>query len=110
MTKPVCKSVRPWLEANLGKRCLAGFTSTDTKALDAAIHIVELYSVNPSDEVAKAFGLVVESMQPQMQEFAFHAIAHSMDWGHRFEMFVRAGLDIPSPRRSCEHEPKGGVQ
>lgn len=110
MNKPVCKSLRPWLQANLGKSFMAGFTSTDAKALDAAIHIVELYSVNPSDEVAKAFGLVVSCMQPHMQQYAFHAIAHSMDWSHRFELFIRAGLPIPTPRRVCLFEPKVGGQ
>ena len=42
--KAVCESIWGWLAANLGKRCAAGLTGTDARALMAAVQIVELWS------------------------------------------------------------------
>jgi hypothetical protein len=105
---PPCKSVRPWLEANLGKGCLAPFTGTDAKALAAAVHIIELYAYHPALSLIDAFGKVVRCMQPHCQEMAYHAIAHVMDWSNRSEIWVKAGLPEFSPRK-CVHEPREGA-
>ncbi len=103
---PVCQSVLPWLAANLGKRCLAPLTSTDARALDAAVHIAELYGCTREPEVAKAFGLVVGRMQGSTKELAFHAIAHPLDWPDRPRLWAAAGL-LPIPVRKCAYEPGG---
>lgn len=104
--KPPCVTLPAWLEANLGPRCLAPLTGTDAKALSAAVQIVELYSYCATAEVAKAFGLVVSEMQPSTREFAFHAVAHDMDWDHRYQLWTEAGLMPMARSRFCKFEPK----
>lgn len=101
-TKPVCQTVLPWLRANLGNRALAPLTGTDAKALAAAVQTVELYCYHPVPSVAQAFGMLVSQMQPHTQELAYHAIAHVMDWGDRYKLWVEAGLPEFAPRR-CVH-------
>jgi hypothetical protein len=104
-TKPPCVTLPQWLKNNLGPKCLAPLTSNDAKALSAAVQIVELYAYNPAECVVNAFGSVVSCMQDHTRHLAFHAVAHVMDWGHRAELWHRAGLgDIPQTR--CNFEPK----
>lgn len=106
--KPPCETVYPWLRANLGKNCLAPLTSTDARALSAAVQIVELYAYCHSPEVARAFGDVVRCMQSSTREFAYHAIAHVMDWSDRSKIWSKAGLPAFTPRRCAfEGEPAG---
>jgi hypothetical protein len=96
-----------WLQANLGKRCLAPLTGTDAKALTAAIHIIELYSYHREDQVLVAFRNIIMCMQETTRELAYHAIAHVMDWSDRNEIWCRAGLSTFSfPLRRCAFEPK----
>lgn len=106
--EPPCKTLLPWLRANLGKRCLAPLTGTDARALAAAVQIAELWTV--ADErrpVAAAFGLVVgSSMQASTQYLAYHAIAHVGDWSFRRELWEMAGLPPIHPRL-CAFEPGG---
>lgn len=106
-SKPVSLTVFPWLWANLGKTCTAGLTGTDTRALIAAVHVIELYSVDPIRAVAQAFGVIVSRMQPEFQPLAYHAIAHVMDWNHRAEIWALTGLDLPRHLPSCVNEPGG---
>jgi hypothetical protein len=103
--KPVSVTVLPWLRNNLGKRALAPLTSTDYRALLAAVQIVELYAYNPAACVVNAFGSVVCCMQPHNARLAYHAIAHVMDWGHRQELWTKAGLPVGEFGR-CEFEPR----
>jgi hypothetical protein len=104
--KQPCTTIIPWLKNNLGNKCTAPLTSTDAKALAAAVQIVELYAYNPAECVLNAFGSVVCCMQPHTQHLAFHSIAHVMDWGHRAELWQRAGLgEIPASK--CAFEPGG---
>jgi hypothetical protein len=105
-SKPVATSIFPWLRANLGKNCLAPLTGTDAKALAAAVQIIELYSYDRDESVLKAFGQVVGRMQPKCQEFAYHAIAHVMDWSDRSPIWFKSGLDPLSARLRCEFEPR----
>ena len=99
--KPVCQTLTTWLRANLGKGALAPLTSTDSLALDAAVHL--------KAGVLQAFAFAVRCMQPKCYRFAYHAIAHVMDWHNRPQIWAKAGLpDIEHPGR-CEHEPRGGV-
>lgn len=67
MSKPdkPCKTIAKWLKANLGPRCLAPMTGTDSRALDAAVQIVELWAYDRSRDLELAFGLVVQRMQPK---------------------------------------------
>jgi len=107
---PVCIKIRPWLKENLGKDCLAPLTGTDARALSAAVHLIELYSINYRPEVLEAFALTVGFMQPSTQGLAFHAIAHVLDWGDRIELWAKAGLSEASiPRTKCMYEPGGSV-
>ncbi len=105
MNKPPCVTVLPWLRANLGKQCLAPLTSTDSYALRAAVQCVELYAYTSSQDAVGAFALVVGQMQPHTRRLAYHAIAHVMDWGHRAELWERAGLDLPPNLGLCAFEP-----
>ena len=103
--KPVCETVMPWLKANLGPRCLAPLTSTDAKALRAAVQIVELYQYTAGDDVIQAFGIIVSRMQSHTQRLAFHAIAHVGNWEDRGKIWGRAGLPEIEVGR-CIHEPR----
>lgn len=105
--KQVCETVFPWLRANLGKHSLGCLTGTDTRALRAAIQVIELYAYDPIRAVAQAFGVIVSRMQPETQWLAFHSIAHVLDWSDREKVWTLAGLDLPrldTPR--CLNEPK----
>jgi hypothetical protein len=106
--QPVCKALRPWLKANLGKGCLGALTGTDAKALDTAVHLIELYAYDPAPELLPAFAAIVRQMQPCTRYLAFHAIAHIRDWNDRFTMWGDAGLDLPIRLEKCAYEP-GGV-
>ena len=106
-TKPKCQTVLPWLTANLGNRCLAPLTDTDSFALAAAVHVAQLYGYTREPEVAKAFGIVVTEMQDSTQELAYHSIAHCLDWSDRRRLWAAAGLQ-PIPVRKCASEPGAG--
>lgn len=107
-TKTAGQQVLTWLHDNLGRDALAPLTGTDTRALRAAVEIIELYSYDRHSFVLAAFRLVVERMQPHTRWLAYHAIAMVMDWGDRREIWDAAGLDftpvIGKPR--CQAEPR----
>ncbi|HWN09743.1 MAG TPA: hypothetical protein VNO50_10830 [Pyrinomonadaceae bacterium] len=107
-TKPPCETVLPWLKANLGKHCLAPLTSTDAKALAAAVQIIELYAYHPGINVIDAFGEIVGCMQQSTQELAYHSIAMVMNWEDREPLWVAAGLPAINPRK-CAFEPATSV-
>lgn len=90
--KPVCASLRPFLTANLGRHALGALTGTDSKALAAAVHIIELYAYDRDDSVLSAFHDVVLRMQPSTRRLAYEAVAHVMDWPDRDRVWQRAGL------------------
>lgn len=103
--KPVCQTVRGWLIANLGKHCLGALTGTDAKALDAAVHLIELYSISRHEFSLHGFRYAVLTMQPSTRELAYHAIALVMDWSDRRVVWEEALLaPIPNLRR-CAFEP-----
>lgn len=100
--KAECLDLRRWLVANLGKEALGALTGTDAKALDAAVHIVELYAYDQSPRVAHAFGLVVARMQPSTRYLAFHSIAKIMEWDTRLELWTLANLPpLPAGTPEC---------
>ncbi len=90
--KPPCQTLPKWLKENLGPRCLAPLTSTDSRALLAAVQIVELYAVERRPEVLEAFARIVGCMQKSCWSLAYHAIAHVMDWSDRSRLWRAAGL------------------
>lgn len=109
-SKPVCESLRLFLAGNLGRKSLAALTGTDVKALAAAVHIVQLYAYNGEDELLEALRIVVQRMQPTTQEFAFHSIAHLMEWESRAAIWQAAGMPIPRPLHRCRGEPISQVR
>lgn len=104
--QPPAETVLGWLASNLGSRALAPLTGSDTRALRAAVQIVEQYSYDRDPSLLHAFAAVVRRMQSHTQELAFHAIAHPMDWSDRARIWRAAGLEI-KPFRKCSFEPGG---
>lgn len=100
-TKP--QSVYPWLRENLGKGCLGALTSTDARALEASVMIMELYATGRKPMVLDAFRAVVLQMQPHTLELAFHAIAHVLDWSDRQAVWLECNLP-PVKTRRCKYE------
>ncbi|WP_254512892.1 hypothetical protein [Anatilimnocola floriformis] len=97
-----------WLQANLGKRCLAPLTSTDSKALAAAVAIVELYAYDRQPSLLDAYRAVVMRMQPSTWHLAFHATASVMNWEDRGRIWT--GAELPGGIFGrCECEPKFGA-
>ena len=113
--KVVAETIMPWLRANLGSRCLAPLTGPDARALRAAVQIIDLYCYCPSERLIEAFGKVVATMQPHCQEFAYHSIAHVMNWEDRPKIWADAcecsdGELVELPQlttRRCAFEPGG---
>lgn len=105
--KPCCQDLRRWLKANLGQKCLAPLTGTDAKALDAAVHIIELWCYSESPELLQAFAIVVRAMQRSTQELAYHAIAKCSEWHYRERLWREAGLEPLERVRVCAFEPGG---
>lgn len=100
-----CQTLPAWLKSNLGARCLAPLTATDSKALAAAVQIVELYAFERRPEILAAFGAVVRCMQTSCWALAFHAIAHVLDWEDRPRLWSAAGLPAIDAGR-CDYEPQ----
>lgn len=96
--------IRTWLKDN--GLSLGVLTGTDSRALDAAVHIIELYSLDNDLSILDAFGAIVRRMQPTARYLAYHAIACIMDWSDRRRLWDLAGLDDCNPPR-CVHEPNG---
>lgn len=107
--KPKAETLFPWLRNNLGKKALAPLTGTDARALQAAVQIIEHYAYDPCQTVLDAFRMIVNRMQPKCHIFAYHAIAHCMDWGHRAELWREAELPALDPHYyvRCAYEPGG---
>ncbi len=106
-TKAPCQLVYQWLRDNFGKRVLGGLTSTDSRALEASVQIMELYACGRSPTVTVAFGAVVLEMQEKERWTAYHAIAMVLDWSDREEVWRAAGLPAPAPRYTAAFEPGG---
>jgi hypothetical protein len=102
--KTASQLIVPWLRANLGPACLAPLTTTDFKALRAAVEILELYAYDRNPAVLEAFRLVVLRMQESSRQFAYHAIAHVLDWSERPKVWEAAGLPPLTDIRRCKHE------
>ncbi len=104
--KPPCATVLPWLKANLGNKCLAALTSTDAKALAAAVQTIELYAFDSDPTNIEAFALIVRCMQPKTMHLAYQAIAHVMDWSDRSRIWKMAKLPeirVPKALHDSSH-------
>lgn len=100
---------KKWLQANLGKRCLAPLTGTDCDALCAATQIVASfrYEIYESPRALQAFATMVERMQPSTRAFAFHAIAMVMDWPDRERLWAAAELQFDNfGKCACESQSR----
>lgn len=89
----VCQTAVKWLSTK--KLNLAPLTGQDWRALQAFVHLVELYSV--SDGVGATCALVgmkaaVQAMQPHLWHLAWESIAHVMDWHDRDRLWSKMGL------------------
>lgn len=99
------KEVYRWLQANLGKRCLAPLTSTDNHALLASVALCPLISYRgAADELFAAYRAIVLQMQEHNRPLAYHAIAMELDWSHRRMIWEQAGLAGQIPLGRCVHE------
>jgi hypothetical protein len=109
--QPPAATVLDWLRSNLGSRALAPLTGSDTKALRAAVQIMEAWGYDRSPNYLHAFGLCVARMQPQTRELAYHAIAHPLDWSDRARIWsaiADSKLVLPiKPVLTCSFEPGG---
>jgi hypothetical protein len=105
-TKTPGAEIGSWLRAN-GLN-LGALTGQDWPALRAAAEILACYARSDSaaePHLLAAFKGAVMAMQPSTRRFAFHAIAHAMDWHARAVIWQRAGLPpfTEHPGR-CAHE------
>lgn len=105
--KATCVGLFDWLRANLGRGprdrgVFSALTGTDWRALAAAAHILELYSICNAPAVIEAFRHVVMQMQPKTRYFAFHAIAFLAEWETRARLWKQAGLSF----EDLEHSPR----
>lgn len=99
------KELHKWLRLNLGKQALAPLTSTDRKALDAAVAIIELYDCSSDLELLRSFACCVRKMQESVWPLAYHAIAFVMNWEDRAIIWRNAGFDVPLGVGLCKAEP-----
>lgn len=102
MNKPASQTVLPWLKANLGQRCLAPLTSTDTACLRASVQIAEAMCYTGTGPLAVAWIHVVGEMQEHTRHLAYHAVAHVRDWSHRDECWELTGW--PKPVSVCKFD------
>lgn len=102
------KEIFSWLKSNLGQRCLAPLTNSDTYALVASVNLSNLISYDSAPaELFAAYGAIVRAMQPHTRWLAYHAIACELDWSHRNMIWTAARLpEGDKPAGRCEFEPR----
>jgi hypothetical protein len=99
---PTCKGLLKWLKLN--GLSLGALTGTDSRALGAAVHILELHNYGGNGEELEAFRIVVEHMQPSTREFAYHAVAYVGEWDYRAKVWALAGLPALDRVSVCKGE------
>lgn len=108
--KQPAETVLDWLRSNLGSAALGPLTGSDTRALRAAVQIIEQFAYDRDPSLLAAFRCVVGRMLPHNQELAFHAIAHVLNWDDRIEIWSVAFAARPSEFKfkwKCSFEPGG---
>jgi len=89
--KPVCKTGPTWIKNRLkDKHALAPLTGQDARALQAFLHLVDLYGSSDTDGrvcALRAMWWAVRAMQPSTQHLAKAGIPHVLDWSHEGEIW-----------------------
>jgi hypothetical protein len=100
------KEIIKWLQANLGKSCIAPLTSNDCYALVASVNLCNLISYSSAPpELFEAYGAIVRRMQPHTRGLAYHAIACELDWSHRDMIWELSRLPAADkPKYKCAFE------
>lgn len=108
-TQPAATLLK-WLKDNGHK--LGALTSGDVDALLASVQLVTVWARGAGEhdeQIAKTWGVLVSMMQPQCRQWAFHGVAHVLDWNDRYVMWAEAFGDeapLPSPCYRCTYEPQ----
>lgn len=91
--RPFCQTVRGWLVNRLhDKSACAPLTGQDTRALQAFVHLVELYGNSDTTgrrAALSAMGAVLQAMQPSTRHLAKAAIPHVLDWSHEDRLWAQ---------------------
>lgn len=105
---PVCKTVLPWLRANLGNYCLGCLTGYSGRALAAAVQTIAAY--NSSDtrhegQLLSAFRAIVMTLDEPERHLVYQAIAHQMNWCDRASLWRKADCPpLVNPPARCKFE------
>lgn len=81
---PPCRAGIQWLRVKYGKGNLAALTGQDGYALEAAIHVLDLYARSDAHgkrSAITALGALVAAMQPGCRTFVRDAIPYVLDYG-----------------------------
>jgi hypothetical protein len=99
------RDILKWLQANLGKQCIAPLTSHDVYALVTSVNLSNLISWSTAPPALfAAYRAIVQEMQPHTRRLAYHAIACELDWSHRRMIWEAAGMVSEIPTSQCEYE------
>jgi hypothetical protein len=96
---------RKWLRENLGKQAMGALTGTDSRAIEAAHSVLNLYAQTGDKNLLTAFGTIVSQMQPKNYHMAYHLIAMIFDWCDRSRIWLEASLPSKINLGRCKHEP-----
>jgi hypothetical protein len=90
--KPRCADGFAWLRQRLGRGCLAPLTGQDRRALEAYLHLLELYyTADERGEIAAllAIGHTLGAMQRSIWPLAKAAIPWASEWSNEEEDWER---------------------
>lgn len=83
-TKQVCQTAPPFIAHHCGKHSLGALTGQDLRALQAFVHLVELYAVSDAmgrETALRAMSCTVQAAQVSVWPLFKKCIPHVMDWG-----------------------------
>lgn len=101
--KPRCASGKTWLRNRLGRDALAPLTGQDMRALEAYLHLLELYFA--SDEIGErcayvAIGCAIAAAQPSVWHVFRAAIPWAREWDDEARLwpaFEAAAREVIAP-------------
>lgn len=90
--KPICQRTPGWLTHHCGKHALAPLTGQDSRALQAFVHLLDLYAL--ADEKGRCRAVIalhstLQAMQPSVRPLAKRTIPQSLDWGDEEPLWQR---------------------